>query len=131
MLSWVELERVAAVLADHAVGGRIERWVEPSRGRLAFSLYRRDEDEKSKRVFCIDARPDLARVGLQERMPKAPASMPAFAAYLRAHLSRARLESVTLRGEDRQLALGFTAREGELLSPAVDFRTQEQPLSAR
>ena len=113
MLSWVELERVAEVLADHAVGGRIERWVEPSRGRLAFSLYRRDEDEKSKRVFCIDARPDLARVGLQERMPKAPASMPAFAAYLRAHLSRARLEAVTLRGKDRQLALGFTAREGD------------------
>jgi predicted ribosome quality control (RQC) complex YloA/Tae2 family protein len=45
-------------------------------------------------------------------MPPAPAAMPAFCAYLRAHLSRARLVSATIRGGDRQLALGFEAERG-------------------
>ena len=113
MLSFVELERVAAALQSAFAGGRVERWVEPDRGRLAFTIYRRDEDGKRKVTLGIDARPELARIGLLGRMPKAPESLPAFSAYLRAHLSRARLERVTLRGGDRQLALRFSAKEGE------------------
>ncbi len=107
MLSWVELERVALVLSESLVGGRVERWVEPAPGRIAFSIYRRDEDEKRKCIVDLDSRPDLAHVGLLGRMPKAPDRLPAFSAYLRSHLSRARLESVSLRGEDRQLALSI------------------------
>ena len=113
MLSFVELERVAASLQSAFAGGRVERWVEPDRGRLAFTIYRRDEDGKRKVTLGIDARPELARIGLLGRMPKAPESLPAFSAYLRAHLSRARLERVTLRGGDRQLALRFSAKEGQ------------------
>jgi predicted ribosome quality control (RQC) complex YloA/Tae2 family protein len=113
MLSLVELERVAAILSEHLVGGRVERWVEPGRGRLAFSLYHRSEDEAQKVVLELDARPEVAHLGRLERMPKAPDSLPAFSAYLRAHLSRARLESARLRGGDRQLELRFSAREGE------------------
>jgi len=113
MLSLVELERAAVALSETFVGGRVERWVEPERGRLAFSIYRRDEEGKRKGTIGLDARPELAHIGLLERMPKAPSSMPAFSAYLRAHLSRARLESAELKGRDRQLALGFSAREGE------------------
>ncbi len=123
MLSLVELERVASALSDDLVGGRVERWIEPDRGRIAFSIYRRDslrdsfrdEDAKRKRVVGIDARPDVAHIALLERMPKAPAQMPAFSAFLRAHLSRARLESASLRGHDRQLALRFSARDGEFV----------------
>ena len=113
MLSQVELERVAAALTAEFAGGRVERWVEPGRGRLAFTLYRRDESGKRKATLGIDARPELARVGLLERMPAAPDSLPAFSAYLRAHLGRARLESAKLRGDDRQLALRFAAKEGD------------------
>lgn len=113
MLSLVELERVANALTAECVGGRVERWVEPDRGRLAFTIYRRDEAGKTKLTLGLDARPELARVGLLSRMPRAPESLPAFAAYLRAHLSRARLERVSLRGGDRQLALRFSARDGE------------------
>jgi len=113
MLSLVELERAAAALTKVFVGGRVERWVEPEHGRLAFTIYRRDEEAKHKGTIGIDARPELAHIGLLERMPKAPSSMPAFSAYLRAHLSRARLEGAELRGRDRQLALRFSAREGE------------------
>ncbi len=112
MLSLIELERVGAALAEAFAGGRVERWVEPARGRLAFTIYRRDEGVKRKGTIGIDARPELAHLGLLERMPKAPERMPAFSAYLRAHLSRARLEGVELRGRDRQLALRFSAREG-------------------
>ncbi len=112
MLSLVELERVAQALNDQLVGARVERWVEPARGRLAVTLYRGADREPRKLVLGIDARPELARLSLLQRLPGAPDRMPAFAAYLRAHLSRARLESVSLRGEDRQLMLRFSAREG-------------------
>lgn len=113
MLSLVELKRVGEALSEAFLGGRIERWVEPERGRLAFILYRRDEASRNKGTVGIDTRPESAHLGLLERMPPAPPSMPAFTAYLRAHLSRARLESVRVRGGDRQLALGFSAREGD------------------
>ena len=113
MLSLIELERVVLALEETVVGGRIERWVEPDRGRLAFSIYRRDETSKHKLVLSMDARPDVAHLGVLERMPQAPTHQPAFSAYLRAHLSRARLEAASLRGGDRQLALRFSAKEGE------------------
>jgi predicted ribosome quality control (RQC) complex YloA/Tae2 family protein len=113
MLSLLELERVAETLADLFVGGRIERWVEPERGRLALTIYRGGDESRQKGTIEIDARPGLAHLGLLAQMPQAPERMPAFAAYLRAHLSRARLEAVTLRGADRQLALRFSAKDGE------------------
>ncbi len=112
MLSLVELERVASVLSDRLSGGRVERWVQPSSGRVSFSIYRRAEDEKQKSFVDLDARPDLAHVALLDRLPKAPDRMPAFTAYLRAHLARARLESVSLRGGDRQLSLRFETEAG-------------------
>jgi predicted ribosome quality control (RQC) complex YloA/Tae2 family protein len=112
MLSLVELERVADVLNEELVGGRVERWIEPERGRLAFSIYQRSEDEAQKVILGIDARPEMAHVGRLAKMPGAPAAMPAFTAYLRAHLGRARLDGVSIRAGDRQLALDFSAKEG-------------------
>ncbi len=127
MLSLVELRRVAESLSETLVGGRIERWVEPDRGRLAFLIYRgahrgaypggdagpSGEVQKRKCVVSLDARPEVAHCGVLPKMPPAPSSLPAFSAYLRAHLSRARLESVSVRGDDRQLALRFSAASGE------------------
>lgn len=112
MLSLVELERVAGAVNRLWVGGRVERWVEPMPGRLCFSIYRRDGEAQRKSVLDLDARPEVAHVGQVARMPAAPESLPAFSAYLRAHLSRARLEAAGLRGGDRQLALRFSAEEG-------------------
>ncbi len=112
MLSLVELERVAVALTRLWVGGRVERWVEPLPGRLCFSIYRRDGEEQRKSVLDLDARPEVAHLGELGRMPGAPESLPAFSAYLRAHLSRARLEAASLRGGDRQLALRFSAEAG-------------------
>lgn len=115
MLSLIELERVARVLSDGLAGGRVERWLEPEPGRLAFSIYRRDEEGKRKCFVDLDARPDLAHVGLLPRLPKAPDRLPAFCAYLRAHLARARLASVSLRGDDRQLSFRFEAEQAEFV----------------
>jgi predicted ribosome quality control (RQC) complex YloA/Tae2 family protein len=112
MLNLVELERVASVLSEFLVGGRIERWLEPSPGRISFSIYRREEDEKRKCIIDLDARPQIGHVALLDRMPKAPAQLPAFSAYLRSHLGRARLSSASLRGNDRQLELRFDAEAG-------------------
>src|SRR5690606_4952004 len=106
-------ERVAAAVTRRWVGGRVERWVEPCAGRLCCSLYRRDGDVQRKAVLDFDARPEVAHLGELARMPPAPEQLPAFSAYLRAHLSRARLESAALRGGDRQLALRFSAESGE------------------
>ena len=111
MLSQVELERVARVIDAELVGARVERWVEPGRGRLAVEFYRGADRAPRKLVLGIDARPELARIALLERLPKAPPNLPAFAAYLRAHLSRARFEAASIRGDDRQLALHFETRE--------------------
>ncbi|MEE8164743.1 MAG: NFACT RNA binding domain-containing protein [Myxococcota bacterium] len=112
MLSLVELQRVAEVISRCLLGSRVERWVEPERGRLAVTLYHRDADEARKVVLEIDARPQIAHLGRLAKMPPAPHSMPAFAAYLRAHLGRARLESASIRAGDRQLELEFKAEEG-------------------
>ncbi len=112
MLSLVELERVAAAVTRRWVGGRVERWVEPAPGRLCLSLYRRDGDEQRKAILDLDARPEVAHLGELARMPPALEPIPAFSAYLRAHLARAKLEAAALRGGDRQLALRFSAEEG-------------------
>ena len=112
MLSLVELERVAEVLSEELVGSLVERWVEPERGCLAVALYQREGDESRKLVLGIDARPEVAHLGRLPRMPAAPGSMPAFTAYLRAHLGRARLEAASIRGGDRQLEIELSAREG-------------------
>jgi predicted ribosome quality control (RQC) complex YloA/Tae2 family protein len=118
MLSLVELDRVAKILSKNLAGGRIERWLEPEPGRIAFSIYRSasgDHTEKIKCIVDLDARSEIAHVGIVKRMPKAPTNLPAFSAYLRAHLSRARLRSVLLRGHDRQLELRFEAEAGEFV----------------
>ena len=57
MLSLIELERAASVFSDLLVGGRIERWLEPERGRIAFSIYRGGVDDKIKCIVDLDARP--------------------------------------------------------------------------
>ena len=115
MLSQVELERAAEALENAFVGGRVERWVEPEPGRIAFSIYRRAGDERRMAVVELDARPGTAHVACLARMPRAPERMPAFGAWLRAHLSRARLEQAALRGGDRQLELRFSAEEGDFV----------------
>lgn len=116
MLSLAELRRAADVLTRRFAGYRIERCVEPGGERLAIALYGRapGSGEGEKRIFQLSCARELARISELDALPAAPRNPPAFVSYLRAHLSRARLRSARLIGGDRQLALRFEAREGEL-----------------
>ena len=114
MLSLRELERVVRILDETFAGARVERWVQPDPERLVVTLYRRDPEtgEGSKRHLLLSAAEGVARVSELAKVPKATDNPPALTAYLRAHLSRARLVRAAIRGRDRQLAIRFEAREG-------------------
>ena len=115
MLSLKELRRAAAILDANFRGHRVERWVQPDPTSLAVSLNGRDleQDEGRKRFLYFNCQSALARISEIERLPKAPERPPAFSSYLRAHLSRAVIKGARLLDEDRQLAIRFSAHEGE------------------
>ncbi len=115
MLSLKELRRAAAILDSDFRGHRVERWVQPDATSLAVSVYGRDSEhgEGRKRTLFFCCLGALARVSELERLPRAPERPPAFSSYLRAHLSRAVIKGARLLGDDRQLALRLSAREGE------------------
>ena len=127
MLSLRELERVVRILDETFAGARVERWVQPDPERLVVTLYRRDPEtgEGSKRHLLLSAAEGVARVSELAKVPKATDNPPALTAYLRAHLSRARLVRAAIRGRDRQLAIRFEAREGnyELLLSLLGRRS--------
>jgi predicted ribosome quality control (RQC) complex YloA/Tae2 family protein len=112
LLSLRELRRAAAVIDRDFADARVERWVQPDRARVAVQLYVRRGDEKRKRVLelCVDN--DLARVAEVAKLPGAPQNMPAFVAWLRSHLSRARLVEATASAHERELRLSFESQDG-------------------
>lgn len=115
LLSLAELRRLSTLLSSDWAGCVVERWVQVDSQRLAVALYGGGEDSESrgKRFLMWSSRPALARVSEINRLPQAPDNPPAFVSYLRAHLSRARVQGARLIGDDRVLALRLTAREGE------------------
>ncbi len=115
MLSLCELRRIASILDSHFAGYRLERCVETSGERLALALYGHgpENGEGEKRLLLLCCARELSRVSEIDMLPRAPSNPPAFVSYLRSHLSRARLLSAKVLGDDRQLALRFAAREGE------------------
>jgi len=84
--------------------------------RLVLSFYGRDPatEQGVKRHLLVSCHPELARVCELAAPVRAPETPPACASYLRAHLGRARLAAVVLRGEVRLLALAFETREVRL-----------------
>lgn len=125
VLTLAELRRVRDAITAQMAGHVVERWVQPDGEHVVVALYGRDDrdprDESNdrqkgarrKRFLLASCRPDLARLSETDALPKAPDRPPAFVSYLRAHLSRARLVGARLIGDDRILALRFTAKEGE------------------
>lgn len=115
MLSLKELKRVAAILDADFCGHRVERWVQPDATTLTLCVYGRKpgEEDGSKRYLYFSCQANLARISEIERHLPAPDRPPAFSSYLRAHLSRAVIKGARLVDDDRQLAIRFTAREGE------------------
>jgi predicted ribosome quality control (RQC) complex YloA/Tae2 family protein len=115
MLSLKELERAAQILTDRFSGARVERWLQTDDMRLILTVYHRDREsgEGRKHHLLFSAAEGVARVAELPSTPKALDRPPALTAFLRAHLSRARLVRASIRGRDRQLAVRFEAREGD------------------
>ena len=113
MLSLAELSRAVRVLEPRIVGHRLQRVVQPDANRVVLSTYGPAEarSERGHHVL-LSCHPEMARLSLLERPPRAPATPPAFAQYLRAHVVCARVAALSLLGEDRLVAVDLSGREG-------------------
>jgi len=111
VLSLLELERAARILERDWTGARVEKLVQPDVWRLAIVLYA-GGGQKGCLLLCC--RPGFARAALCERAPRAPATPPPFAAFLRRRLVGGRLVGARARGGDRQLELAFEGPEGRV-----------------
>jgi predicted ribosome quality control (RQC) complex YloA/Tae2 family protein len=107
-LSLTELRRIARVLAETRVEARVAKVVQPGPTELALLLTAAEPG-----WLLLSARPRAARIAALPDAPVAPPAPPGFAQYLRAHYEGARLGSVALEGEERQIRLRFRAAEGE------------------
>ncbi|MGH0036299.1 MAG: Rqc2 family fibronectin-binding protein [Myxococcota bacterium] len=123
MLSLCELERAASAVETGLGGARLDRVVQPAPARLVLVLYApgsageaaAGESTSPRRTLLLCCEPEWARISELPRPPRAPAAPPAFASYLRKHLSGARLRAARLRGGDRQLELCFETREARFV----------------
>jgi predicted ribosome quality control (RQC) complex YloA/Tae2 family protein len=113
VLSLAELSRAVRVLGPRIAGHRLQQVVQPDAYRVVLSTYgpARERSERRHHVL-LSCHPEMARLSLLERPPRAPAAPPAFAQYLRAHLVGARVAGVSLLGEDRLVAVDLRSREG-------------------
>ena len=120
MLNLRELRRAARVLDERMTRHRIERIVQTDAHTVVFTLYGRDAHapdatdsaEGVKRHLLVSCAPSTGRVSLLAKKTKAPETPLPFARFLRARLAGARLTGAALRGDDRQLVVGFESREG-------------------
>jgi predicted ribosome quality control (RQC) complex YloA/Tae2 family protein len=113
VLSLAELSRAVRVLEPRIAGHRLQRVVQPDANRVVLSTYGSAEarSERGHHVL-LSCHPEMARLSLLERLPRAPAAPPVFAQYLRAHVVGARVAALRLLGEDRLVAVDLRSREG-------------------
>ncbi len=115
MLSLAELQHVAEAIAEPLAGARLRAIAQTDERTVYLRLHvpggAPGGEGGAKHELCFSVRPDAARIARVSERPAAPADPPAFAAFLRAHLDRARFVSARILGGDRQLALGFETKE--------------------
>ena len=114
VMSLRELERAVAILEREIVGHRVQAIVQPDGETLALTLYGGGSKQAAgrRRHLLLCCGPDSARLSSPRELPRAPASPPRFAQYLRAHVGNASVEGLTLLDADRQALLRLRAREG-------------------
>ncbi|MCC6572469.1 MAG: DUF814 domain-containing protein [Planctomycetes bacterium] len=127
MLSLKELRRAARALESSLSGWKLQRISQPGSHVIVLTFYGYDEDEEDgvKRHILFSVRPDFARVAELEEAPKSLATPPNFVQALRGSLERARFKVAIIRGDDRQLGLKLTTKEGsfELLLSVLGSRS--------
>jgi predicted ribosome quality control (RQC) complex YloA/Tae2 family protein len=108
VLSLNELRRAARVLAQRLEGTRLHRIVQPDEFRLILRFHGPGGDP----CVLISCSPEFARLSASASMPEVPQSVPSFAEYLRAHLSRGVFGGMQVESGDRQLRVALHSREG-------------------
>jgi predicted ribosome quality control (RQC) complex YloA/Tae2 family protein len=111
MLSLTELRRAVTLLDAQISGHRIQAILQPDATSVVLTSY--GGGEAGRRHFRFSCRLGCARVSRLESPPPSMPRPPAFAQYLRSHISGARTGGVRLIGDDRQLALRLRTDEGD------------------
>ena len=108
MLSLAELRRAVRALDAALTQARLQRVVQPDASSVVLTFYGRGE-EMNVLLHCGAT---FGRLAIVDRAPAAPATPPAFAQYLRAHLRGARFVAAEILGDDRHAALHLDTSEG-------------------
>ena len=113
-MSLRELERAVAILEREIVGHRVQAIVQSDDETLCLTLYGGGSKQAAgrRRHLLLCCGPESARLSSPAELPRAPASPPRFAQYLRAHVGNASIEGLSLLDADRQALLRLRAREG-------------------
>ena len=114
MLSFVELASAALALEARFVGYRIERIAQPGPFQLVLTCYGRDSGAQRgvKRHLLLSCDPVFGRVSELEAPLASADRPPAFLQFLRPRLDGARLRSVRMARQERQLALELEREDG-------------------
>jgi predicted ribosome quality control (RQC) complex YloA/Tae2 family protein len=112
MLSLTELRRAASLLDAQISGHRIQAILQPDATSIVLTTY--GGGAVGRCHFRFSCRPRCARVSQLEAPLGSMPRPPAFAQYLRSHISGARVGGARLIADDRQLAL-------RLRTDAADF----------
>ena len=99
------LSKLIYEIADFAVGGRIEKVIQPSRAEIVLTI----KSGRGRRDLYIGSAGGAARVNLTRADYDKPSEPPMFCMLLRKHLVGARIEAITQPNGDRIAAFDLLA----------------------
>jgi predicted ribosome quality control (RQC) complex YloA/Tae2 family protein len=108
-LSWAELARVVAYLADHTTGARVQKVRQPAPDKLVFEARAPGQSY----WVTLAVHPRFFRVVVETENPGVPSEASAFCGLMRKHLVGGRIEEVALDPGDRIVTWRVLHREGE------------------
>jgi len=111
VLSLVELRRAARAIEARFVGLRVDRISQPDAHRIALAFHGRSsgDEASARRCLLLSCDPGFARMGELARPPASAERPPSFLQFLRPRIEGARLRSLRMAGEERQLSFVFDA----------------------
>ena len=115
MLSLHEMKRATQILNERFQGARIQGVFQSHPQEVVLALYRSGEasEDALRSHLILSCRPEFGRIALTKRKPQTRAPLARFCQFLRAHIDGARIEGVSLRGEDRQASFLLRTSESQ------------------